>query len=528
MTTTQSHRASLLSGLRTGGVRSASNPSGPYSAGPTTTSFPRFVSSQFGGNNMLYEDDEVDALSDLAAQNLHFGNGGYAQPMTPTFDSRFQQQQHQQARALLMQQAQAQAQAQVQATQRAMNGMSSFGGNNGGLTPEQAQAMQMQMEILRLQALQQQQQFQAQMMAQLQLAQQNQQSQPQPPRRRNLEPTTAGPHTTSFDLRSVAASAQSRARTTSMQLQQPQFVDEVPMTASLGGKFGSRSHPTGLNPNANVFVGRQQPMQPEDNSGIFIPSHNSAPSFASVVGGGNSNANAQGGNPVVAAPAPTKPEPTSTPLKSDSAVNWRKPASKSPSPPPQRAARSASQSPPTVVISRPGSVYSPTSTSSGNSPTQGSPPRDTRPLSGKARPQALRFNPPAFSAIATDESEETEVLDHVLIDNGSLGLGGEEFEPTTPTPTSSSSSGSSLPSREEASKRLYEGLGIGRPMPAAPSVAVPRQPVQPVRQPRGPPSGVEDLGQRNFAARIRRQAIGGLGVLMGAREKRENLYVEAY
>lgn len=143
MTTTQSHRASLLSGLRTGGVRSASNPAGPYSAGPTATTFPRFPSSHFGGNGFMYEDDEVDALSDLAAQNLHFGNNSFNQPTTPSFDSGFQQ--HQQARAILLQQAQAQ--------QRAMNGMSAFGGNGGGLTPEQAQAMQMQIEILRLQVL---------------------------------------------------------------------------------------------------------------------------------------------------------------------------------------------------------------------------------------------------------------------------------------------------------------------------------------------------------------------------------------
>ena len=48
----------------------------------------------------------------------------------------------------------------------------------------------------------------------------------------------------------------------------------------------------------------------------------------------------------------------------------------------------------------------------------------------------------------------------------------------------------------------------------------------PVRQPRGPPSGAEELGPKNFATRIRRKAIGGLGALMGARERRE--VVEAY
>jgi hypothetical protein len=44
---------------------------------------------------------------------------------------------------------------------------------------------------------------------------------------------------------------------------------------------------------------------------------------------------------------------------------------------------------------------------------------------------------------------------------------------------------------------------------------------QAIRQPRGPPSGVEDLGARNFASRIRRKAIGGLGALMDARGKRD-------
>jgi len=49
---------------------------------------------------------------------------------------------------------------------------------------------------------------------------------------------------------------------------------------------------------------------------------------------------------------------------------------------------------------------------------------------------------------------------------------------------------------------------------------------QPTRQPRGPPSGTEELGPKNFASRIRRKAIGGLGALMDARERRE--VVEAY
>jgi len=93
-----------------------------------------------------------------------------------------------------------------------------------------------------------------------------------------------------------------------------------------------------------------------------------------------------------------------------------------------------------------------------------------------------------------------------------------------------------LSPREEASKKLYEGLGIGRPVSASPSdqtqyyptvsVASHRMVSQPTRQPRGPPSGSDELGPKNFATRIRRKAIGGLGMLMDARERRE--FVEAY
>jgi hypothetical protein len=105
------------------------------------------------------------------------------------------------------------------------------------------------------------------------------------------------------------------------------------------------------------------------------------------------------------------------------------------------------------------------------------------------------------------------------------------------TPRSSSSNEMPLSPREEASKKLYEGLGIGRPVstnssetqlqqyPTA-SVVNHRMVSQPTRQPRGPPSGTEELGPKNFASRIRRKAIGGLGALMDARERRD--IIEAY
>jgi len=119
--------------------------------------------------------------------------------------------------------------------------------------------------------------------------------------------------------------------------------------------------------------------------------------------------------------------------------------------------------------------------------------------------------------------------------------------------------------REEASKKLYEGLGIGRPAPspvvttfnpnAAPftlNVNIPTftttaptpiasgnlfpgtpsaqigasaaaAKVEPVRQPVGPPSNADEMGKMNFAARMRRKAAVGLGaVLRDARERRDN------
>jgi hypothetical protein len=115
----------------------------------------------------------------------------------------------------------------------------------------------------------------------------------------------------------------------------------------------------------------------------------------------------------------------------------------------------------------------------------------------------------------------------------------DTLSPITP-PSSAANNGSQLSPREEATKKLYEGLGIGRPVPSitnstescqvqqqVQAISNHRMVSQPTRQPRGPPSGADELGPKNFATRIRRQAIGGLGVLIGARERRES-YVEAY
>ncbi len=60
------------------------------------------------------------------------------------------------------------------------------------------------------------------------------------------------------------------------------------------------------------------------------------------------------------------------------------------------------------------------------------------------------------------------------------------------------------------------------PAPSEGQIVIPlRVTSQPVRQPRGPPAPVDELGDKNFANRIRKKAIGGLGALLEAREKRD-------
>ncbi|KAG8890345.1 hypothetical protein FRB99_003872 [Tulasnella sp. 403] len=55
-------------------------------------------------------------------------------------------------------------------------------------------------------------------------------------------------------------------------------------------------------------------------------------------------------------------------------------------------------------------------------------------------------------------------------------------------------------------------------IPVAPTF-VPK--MEPVRQPMGPPCPVDELGPLNFASRLGKRAVGGLGVLADARERRE-------
>lgn len=357
------------------------------------------------------------------------------------------------------------------------------------------------------------------MMAQAQMQQQALQSQ----RRRTSEPNTAGPLTTSFGNPQIRPRpSQNFANTFGVGVVEA----EAPMSAAINGRFGNRAV-SSLNPNAISFVAPKVVVEetvPNASatsgnwrSGTVAPTTTPAtPSYTTVISGGTS----------LGQPAPPK---------HDTATSWRRAsatpsmiaahmANKSPSPPPRSTRSSPSSSPPpTLLVSAPDETSPPTSRSI-------SPPSPVLP---KTRPQALRFsvsvtNPQQIKDIKADHQILLDGGDNqaqVVIVNSDYD---EDSDSCTPTPTTGSSSQSVA--REEATKRLYEGLGIGRPAPVAAALVpvVSRQVSQPARQPRGPPSGVEDLGARNFATRIRRKAIGGLGALMDARGRRESLIIEAY
>ncbi|TFK56068.1 hypothetical protein OE88DRAFT_1722993 [Heliocybe sulcata] len=481
-------RASLLSGLRTGGVRSSSSPVQhiPHTAAPGGSfNIPRF-------NAAVYPpEDEEDELSDMVAQNLYINPGNYSnrrqQPLTAAVDgpnNRFSQQQGH--------------------TQTNNGGfpMSATGfGVRDMQAQAQAQAIQMQMvqmEIIRLQALQAQ-QYQAELMAQVQRQQQAQNG-----RRASAQfnpPATAAPSTTSFDLRSAAMNAQMRRATQDQQMKGHLGGgdDQVPMTAALGGKFGGRM--------ASLITPRYNDEQEVSNN---VPP--ATPGRTTVISGGTSlgslisnNLNNEGAAP---APAPA-------PSKSDAASSWRRGGNNNSVLSGNRVA-----SLPNVKVSPPPS-------------DRVSPPPNQAPQS-KTRPQPLQFGmavQQSLPAVQIDTTEGNEAEDDSSSTTSSRsgGAGSPQLSPLTP-PHSSSSHGSNPPlsPREEASKKLYEGLGIGRPIPQGPApqtVASHRMASQPVRQPRGPPSGADELGPKNFATRIRRKAIGGLEMLMGARERRE---VEAF
>ncbi|KAF7313654.1 hypothetical protein HMN09_00521900 [Mycena chlorophos] len=384
------NRASLLSGLRTGGVvRSADSRQIPATAAPGGSfNVPR-VSTGLHNSSIFPEEEDM-------AQSAH------RIPMTAAIDGGFMHQQ--------------------------------LNPNSAPFTPFMAQPPQafqqmMQLELLRMQA---QQQLQAQMYAQAQL---------QTPRRASYNPpATAGPLNTSFDLRSATLSAQMRRASQAASEQQ------VPMTAGLDGKFGSR------------LTLNDPPSTPN----------------TTVISGGTSLGS---------------PASTTTPSKSDSANSWRRGSN---------SVLNGNNRSPSVKIT---------------------PPTESPAPLAKSRPQPLSFNPVSAIPVVAIDSADGDIEDDETSSS-------EKSGPATPTNVVP------LSPREEATKKLYEGLGIGRPVVAEQALAAVPVPArlasQPVRQPRGPPSGADELGSHNFAARIRRKAIGGLGVLMTSRERREAELVEAY
>jgi hypothetical protein len=473
-------RASLLAGLRTGGVRSSSI-TVPHTAAPGASfNVPRFASQNYPAP--LYEDEE-DQLVELPAFNNHY-SGARAVPLTAAVDG------HNNSFSV------------QQMGQRGLNPNSvpftpGFNSNVNVAPPSnhnqvQNQAFQMQMLQLEMLRIQQAQQLQAQadLMAQ---AQRQLQMQNQARERRAstnfIPPSTAGPMTNTFDPRSTAPNVQMRRNQAEILRSQLGVGggDEVPMTAALGGKFGSRI------PSLNTAAGYAPASEAYNTP--------AAANSTTVISGGTSLGNlAANGAKVVNNP----------PSKSDSASSWRRGGNNNS----VLSGNNRTVSSPSVKITPPPETVT-------ESPS----------LPAKFRPQPLRFSGATtqpLPAVTIDTSDSTDNDDTSSVSSSSPD-----------TPRSATSSGPSLSPREEASKKLYEGLGIGRPVsassdhqiveiqaPFVTSVPIHRMVSQPTRQPRGPPSGADELGPKNFATRIRRHAIDGLGALMGARERRE--LVEAY
>ncbi|KAJ7275253.1 hypothetical protein B0H12DRAFT_1086420 [Mycena haematopus] len=384
--TSAPNRASLLSGLRTGGVRSTS--SIPHTAAPGATfNIPR-VSSRLQSSVFPEEEDDQGQYP----QNVFMNHGGNrTMPMTAAVDgpnNRFMQQ------------------------QRDVNP------NMGSFSPAfaaqpnhvQAQALQMQMvqlEFIRMQTIQAQ-QYQAQLLA----------AQQQSARRPNFNPPATAGLTGSFDLRPAQ-----------MRRPQPQEELQVPMTAALGGKFGVRSGPMGR-------------FSTEDYDDASVPL---TPNSTTVISGGTS----LGGG--------ASPAPAVSVSKSESASSWRRGGNNN------SVLRGANR--PSL-----GGKTSPPPTERRLSP----PP--TAPVSaslGKSRPMALTFDGENEDGYSTSSSESVA----------------SNSPPTTPR-SSSSDRLSVSPPKDTAAIHV-------KAMPASYRLAS-----QPMRQPRGPPSGPDELGSRNFAARL--------------------------
>jgi len=456
-----SHRASLLAGLRTGGVR----PNIPHTAAPGVSfNIPSFSVATYNQQSYAEEDDQ---LSDMLSQNMYINpqQRVYQAPNTAAVDggsNRFSQQQGHFTGGLMSGMPHsnpAVGNAQLQAQQQAL------------------QMQLMQLELIRMQALQAQ-QLQAEL-----LAQSRQQS-----GRSFTSPASAAPTTQSFDQHQTQMRRPSQGELLRSQLGFPSD-DQLPMTAALGGKFGSRSMLPGL---AEEDIG-------------YLPRGNFSLSSAPATSGGTS----------LGAPTSNNSTNSVPPSKSDTATSWRRGGNNNSVLSGNRAVSVNPGLTPSVRVSPPPQE------------ARVSPPTTIDPSPVRSRPQPLRFTPATSQPLPTVAIDDTDAED---TSTESSSKSSSLSSPSTPN-SGSSFDRPPLSPREEAAKKLYEGLGIGRPLPSptAPTVpvTVPQRVLsQPVRQPRGPPSGADELGPRNFATRIRRKAIGGLGALMDARERRD--VVEAY
>lgn len=483
---TTNPRASLLAGLRTGGVRSSSGAVPHTAALSGAFNVPRFAS------HSRPSEEETDQLAEMPPPNVfannHYG-GNRTMPMTAAVDVPNHMFMHQQNQGL-----------------NPNSVPFSPGFMPGQANQARAQAFQLQMmqlELMKIQAMQ----------AQEALAQAQRQPQQQQIQNKRLNlgnaPATAGPLSTSFDLRTATLSAQMRRANQVEQLRAQLggvSDDHVPMTAALGGKFGSRSA------SATVPMSRHD----ENENGPVPPT----PSSTTIISGGTS----------LGSPLSNNINGLS---KSDSVSSWRRAGNNS-------VLRSFTS--PSVKITPPPPESAAITTSSMATPSTATPSTATPSTAGpKFRPQPLRFSAAVSQPLPVVAIDSSSIDDNDDASSTSSSKSNTNSSPTTP-----SSNEMPLSPREEASKKLYEGLGIGRPASAAgnptvtvsehvdgqqyayhiPSAVLQRVVSQPMRQPRGPPSGAEELGPKNFATRIRRKAIGGLGMLMDARERRE--FVEAY
>jgi hypothetical protein len=457
-TANTNNRASLLAGLRTGGVRSSTLDT-PLTSGS-------FNLRRLSSPSSFAE--EVDQLNHTFHQSISQDRDV---PMTAAVDASINRFSHHQAMN--------------------PNSIPFTPAFTPNIAPQaQVQMQILQLEMMRIQAMQAQQQYQ-EIMAQATI-QQHLQTQGRE-RRTSLAfnpPVSAGPMSNSFDLRAATLSAQMRRANQTDQIKSqlalPTSDDHLPMNGRLSGRTISGNLHTRFDEHSDL------PLTPNSTT---------------VISGGTFL-----GNP----PSNTSCPQVATPSKSDSASSWRRNGNNNSVLGANRAVSSPSLK-----------VTPPPSDEDNVSPFFA--------LGGlKSRPQPLRFSS------AVSQSLSTVAIDDDDTDGETYYSGSSErsiaSNSSVTTPRSATSNEIPLSPREEASKRLYEGLGIGRPVSSTPSdggyphitvsVSPGRRMVsQPTRQPRGPPSG-DELGPKNFATRIRRQAIGGLGVLMGARERRE--VVEAY